>query len=112
MNAKIIQMPIQPTTQERYQHLRGNAEAFVTSIAAMVEALERDGKSKQASELKVWALMPWQAALRDDDTGDLWWICEACEKPIKDGTEVAAEDCCWLHRACIATDQQKAGEKP
>lgn len=100
MKGEVVQLPTKPTMQERYQHLRENAEAFVASMATMVAALERDGKAKQASELKVWALMPWQAALRDDDSGDLWWTCEACEKPIKDGTEVAAEDCCWLHLAC------------
>lgn len=100
MTAQVFQLPTQPTTQERYQHLRENAEAFVRSMATMVAAAEREGDNELASKLKVWALMPWQAAIRDDDSGDLWWVCEACEKPIKDGTEVAAEDCCWLHLVC------------
>lgn len=99
MSANVIQMPT-PTVQERYAHLLGNAKAFVESMQTMVAALERDGKTTEACNLKVWALMPWQAALRDDDSGDLWWVCEACEKPIKDGTEVGTEDCCWLHRSC------------
>lgn len=96
--ADVIAMP--PTTQERYRHLRENAEAFVESMGLMVAAAERDGDDKLASQLKVWALMPWQAALRDDDSGDLWWTCEVCEQPIKDGTEVSGEDCCWFHMRC------------
>lgn len=101
-----------PTIQERYEHLRENAEAFVRSMQVMVESLRRDGKHEQASKLRVWALMPWQAALRDDDTGDLWWICEACEQPIKDGTEVAAEDGCWLHLACAQPRDAATKEQP
>lgn len=99
--SNIVQIPARPTTQERYQHLRENAEAFVLSMETMIDALRRNGKREQADQLNVWCLMPWRAAIRDDNTGDLWWVCEACEKPIKDGTEVAAEDCCWLHRACV-----------
>lgn len=97
---QVVQLPTQPTTQERYQHLRENAEAFVRSMELMVASLQREGKTTEASQLKVWALMPWQAAIRDDDSGDLWWTCEACELPIKDGSEVAGEDCCWFHGSC------------
>lgn len=96
----IVKLPAQPTMQERYQHLRDNAEAFVKSMETMVGALQREGKTTEATNLRVWALMPWQAAIRDDDSGDLWWTCEACGEPIKDGTEVASEDCCWLHGSC------------
>lgn len=79
--ATIISMP--PTAAERIEFWRKNAEAFVQSMGVMVAALERDGKADEATNLKVWALMPWEAALRDDQSGDLWPTCEACGMPIK-----------------------------
>lgn len=97
--AEVIQLKQPPTIQERYAHLRDNADAFVRSMSVMVDAAERDGDNDLAVKLKVWCLMPWEAALQDDDTGDLWFVCEACEQPIKDGSEVSGVDC-WLHRKC------------
>ena len=91
-----------PTLQERYNHLRENAEAFVQSMQSMVDALNRDGKSDQACELEVWALMPWKAAIAADDTGDLWLTCEVCSKPIKDDAEcMSSDDGCHFHAACV-----------
>lgn len=91
----------QPTLDERYRHFRENAEAFVMSMETMVAALERDGKADEATNLKVWALMPWQAAIRDDDSGDLWPICEACQKPIKDEADIVdGGDGVLLHSVC------------
>lgn len=91
-----------PTLRERYTHLRENAEAFVTSMQVMVDALKRDGKDDQACDLEVWALNPWKSALRDDDTGDLWLTCEVCSKPIKDDSEATySDDGCHFHLACV-----------
>lgn len=98
--AEIIDMP--PTTQERYKHFRENAEAFVESMRVMVAKLKRDGHAKQASELNVWCLMPWEATLRDDDSGELWFTCEACGKPIKDDAQRVSGDACDFHRACLS----------
>lgn len=90
-----------PTTEDRYQHMRENAEAFVQSMQAMIASFEREGDEDMASRLKVWCLSPWQAAIAADDCGDLWTICVACGKPIKTDVEhVAAEDCSF-HRACV-----------
>jgi len=91
----------EPTLQERYQHLRDNAEAFVTSIQTMVEACERDGKDDLASKLKVWCLMPWEAAIRCDDTGDLWCTCGVCGKPIKSEADRMGGEDCDFHRSCV-----------
>jgi len=91
----------EPTTQERYEHLRKNAEAFVESLATMVAHLEAQGKDEEASHLRVWALMPWQAALRDDTSGDLWPTCESCGKPIKDEAELFHAEECDLHLGCL-----------
>lgn len=93
-----------PTTEERYRHMRDNAEAFVENMESMVAKYEREGKEDMASKLKVWCLMPWQAALRDDASGDLWPICEICSKPIKsDADRLSSEDGCDFHRHCIGT---------
>lgn len=98
--AEVIEMP--PTTQERYRHFRENAEAFVQSMEAMIQACERDGNADLASKLTVWCLNPWQATLRDDDSGDLWFNCEACGKPIKDDVQMLwTDDGCTLHKACV-----------
>lgn len=91
----------EPTIEERYRHLRENAEAFITNMATMVEAAERDGDNDLASKLKVWALMPWQAAIRDDDSGDLWPVCEACGEPIKDDSDRVSGDAMDFHRSCV-----------
>jgi hypothetical protein len=103
MTAEIVRLIPEPTVTERYAHLRENAEAFVESMKVMVRAAEREGDLDLATKLRVWCLMPWRSALADDASGDLWWTCEACEKPIKDGTEVATEDGCWLHKSCVGT---------
>lgn len=91
-----------PTTEERYKHFRENAQAFVENMRIMVAALERDGKEAEATNLKVWALMPWEAAIRDDDSGDLWPICEICSKPIKGDAELISGGDCDIHRDCLA----------
>lgn len=94
--------PTEPTIQERYQHLRDNAQAFVESMRTLVAAAERDGDDDLASRLRVSALMPWEAALRDDKSGDLWPRCEACGKPIKDEEYlVSSDDECRFHTACV-----------
>lgn len=90
-----------PTIQERYEHFRHNAEAFVESMKTMVAACERDVNDDLASKLKVWALMPWEAALRDDDSGDLWFTCEVCGEPIKDDASTMSDDACWFHNGCL-----------
>lgn len=92
--------PMPPTIEEKYQHLRDNAEAFVASMKTMVTALERDGKTEEATNLRVWCLMPWQAAIRDDDSGELWTLCEACGGPIKNPDDAVAGEDFTLHRAC------------
>jgi hypothetical protein len=90
------------TLQEKYDHMRANAEAFVKSISAMVAKAERDGNEDLACNLRVWALTPWQAAIRDDDSGDLWPSCEVCSNHIKNDAEVvSSEDGCYFHRSCV-----------
>lgn len=97
---QIVAMP--PTTEERYRHLRENAEAFVEGIKAMIAAAKRNDDTALASKLEVWCLNPWMAALRDDDTGDLWFTCEVCSLPIKqDADRLGSDDGCWFHRACV-----------
>lgn len=55
--------------------------------------------------LRTWCLSPWDAALRDDASGDLWFICESCGKPIKDeANQISSEDGCWFHRSCAAAN--------
>lgn len=93
---------MEPTFEERYRCLRSNAECFVDTMRTMVAALERDGKEDEATNLRVWALMPWEAAIRDDDTGDLWPTCEACGEPIKIEADHVDGGECDLHRQCIA----------
>lgn len=91
-----------PTLQERYTHMRDNAEAFVQSMETMVAAAKRDGDDDLASKLEVWCLNPWKAAIRDDDTGNLWPTCEVCSLPIKnDRDHIASDDGCAFHRACV-----------
>lgn len=88
--------------QERYEHMRSNAEAFVRSMKIMVDAAEADGDPDLASKLRTWALMPWEAALRDDNSGELWWNCEVCGKSIKDDAErIPSDDGCQFHKACV-----------
>lgn len=91
-----------PSSGERYAHLKENAEAFVESMSAMVAAAERDGNDDLATKLRVWCLMPWQAALRDDASGDLWPICEVCQRPIKvDSQHISSDDGCDFHSTCV-----------
>lgn len=89
----------EPTLQERYEHFRDNAKAFVETMETMVASIERAGDEDLSSKLRVWALMPWQAALTADETGDLWPICEVCSKPIK-GAIAHSEDC-EFHPECV-----------
>lgn len=90
-----------PTTQERYKHFRENAEIFVEHMRTMAIALERDGKDEEATNLRVWALHPWEAAIRDDESGDLWPICEACSKPIKDEADHTGGGDADFHTSCL-----------
>lgn len=101
MNRQGIGKMTGPTITERYVHLRENAEAFVETMRTMVAACEREGNKDLASKLRVWALMPWDAAIKADDTGDLWPTCEACGKPIKDEAERVSGGECDLHKTCI-----------
>lgn len=100
MTAEIVPLVQPPTTEERYKCFRENAELFVQNTRTMVESLERDGKKQEASNLRVWALTPWEAMLRDDDSGDLWPVCEACGCPIKNDAEYVSGGDVDLHRAC------------
>lgn len=102
----VVPLIEKPTTEERYRHMRENAEAFVASMATLIASLERgDGEQvtaqRFARNLKVWCLMPWQAAINADDTGDLWPVCESCLKPIKNDAERVSGDACDFHRACV-----------
>lgn len=100
--ADVISLVPPPTVQERYDHFRENATLFVDRMRTMVAALEREGKEEEAAQLRVWALMPWEAALRDDDSGDLWPVCEVCSRPIKEDRDcVSSDEGCSFHRACI-----------
>lgn len=91
----------EPTLQERYDHFKDNAEAFVQSMTVLVTAAERRGDDDLASKLRTWALSPWEAALRDEASGDLWFTCEVCGKPIKDqADQVGDDDGCWFHISC------------
>lgn len=90
-----------PTTAERYQHMRENAEAFVESMQTMVAAAQRDGDEELATKLKVWCLMPWEAAIHADDSGDLWSSCEVCGQPIKSDADHTSDGACDFHRSCI-----------
>jgi hypothetical protein len=92
----------EPTMEEKYQHLRINAEAFVNTIRGMVASVEDKGDEDLASKLRVWCLMPWEAAIREDDSGDLWLTCEVCGEPIKDDNDlISSEDACHFHKQCI-----------
>lgn len=95
----------EPTVDERYQHLHSNAAAFVENMRAMVAALKRDGDEDMATKLRVWCLMPWEAALRDDTSGDLWPVCEACGKPIKNEADRISGDAMDFHRSCLPGNQ-------
>jgi len=89
------------TIQEKYDHMRSNAEAFVESMRLMVDMAERQGDEDLASKIRVWALNPWEAAIRDDDSGDLWPTCEVCGAPIKgDADRISSEDGCDFHQSC------------
>jgi hypothetical protein len=92
----------EPTLQERYDHFRKNAEAFVETLKTLVDHHERRGDEDMASKLRVTALMPWQAALDADKSGDLWPICEVCQLPIKDDEDYAASEDCCFHRQCVS----------
>ena len=101
-----------PTIEEKYQHMRDNAEAFVESMKVMVAAAKRDGDEDLATKLQVWALNPWIAAICDDDSGDLWPVCEVCDQPIKDEAErIGSEDGCDFHRTCVDASNLLPGEK-
>lgn len=98
--ADVFAMP--PTIQEKYQHMRDNADAFVQSMEAMIAAAKRDGNEDLASKLLVWCLLPWRGAIAADDAGDLWWTCEVCGLPIKDDNDrVHSDDGCQFHSACV-----------
>lgn len=93
---------MEPTIEEKYRHMRANAEAFVESMRVMVAKFERDGNEDMACNLRVWCLTPWEAAIRDDDSGDLWTTCEVCEKPIKDDADrLSSDEGCDFHRSCV-----------
>jgi hypothetical protein len=95
---------MQPTLEEKYQHLRTNAELFIRNMALSVKVAEDSGDLDLAVKLRVWCLSPWEAAVRDDDTGELWPTCEACGEPIKDDADrISSDDCCF-HRSCIEDD--------
>lgn len=99
--AQVVSTTANPTTDERYRHMRENAEAFIQSMQAMVAAAERTGDEDMASKLRVWCLMPWEAAIRADNTGELWSLCEVCGEPIKNDADHAYSDDCNFHRSCV-----------
>jgi hypothetical protein len=92
-----------PTIEEKYQHMRANAEAFVKSMRALVASAAARGDEDLESNLKVWCLMPWEAAIRDDDSGDLWSLCEACGEPIKNYADKISSEECDFHSDCISS---------
>lgn len=92
---------MKPTADERCKYFRDNAESFVENLRIMVAALEKEGKEKEATNLRVWALMPWEAVIRDDDNGDLWPVCEACGEHIKSDIDLVSGGDVDLHRRCI-----------
>jgi hypothetical protein len=95
-------MMSEPTLQERYGHLRDNAYAFVEGMEAIIQSLESKGEEDLATKLRVWCLMPWQAALRNNARGELWWTCEVCGEPIKsDAYQIATDDGCQFHQSCV-----------
>jgi hypothetical protein len=83
------------------QKLWGDAECFVESMKAVIAALERDGKEDEACHLRVWCLMPWEASIRNDDSGDLWSTCEICGEPIKEDNAIHDDGGCTMHTACV-----------
>lgn len=91
-----------PTTEERYRYFRENAEIFVKNLAVMIADVEAKGNEEQAAQLRAWALMPWEAAIRDDDSGDLWPVCEGCGKPIKDDSDIVAYGDATMHSTCAS----------
>jgi hypothetical protein len=97
---KVHHLP--PSSGERYAHLKENAEAFVETMRTMVAACERDGNEDLATKLRVWCLMPWEAALSADASGELWPLCEVCGQPIKaEADHLSSDDGCDLHRSCV-----------
>jgi hypothetical protein len=93
---------MQPTIEEKYQHMRTNAEAFANTMRAMVAVAEKDGNEDLASKLRVWCLTPWEAAIRDDDAGELWATCEVCGNPIKEDSELLSDaDGVTFHKSCL-----------
>lgn len=89
-----------PTTAERLQAFRDNALAFVAHMHILEAAA---GNEELASIIRVNCIQPWQAALRDDETGDLWPICEVCSKPIKDEGELISDpdEGLHFHKSCV-----------
>lgn len=90
-----------PTIEEKYTHMRANADAFVESMRVMVAKFEREGNEDMACNLRVWCLNPWEAAVRDDESGDLWPTCEVCGDPIKNDIDRFSGDECDFHRSCV-----------
>lgn len=45
--------------------------------------------------------MPWQATIRDDDSGDIWSVCEVCGDHIKDESDRLHSDDCEFHMSCV-----------
>lgn len=93
-------MHTEPTFEERYRHLRDNAEAFIENAKVRAK-IERDRKRYGAARAIDESIRSWQAAIDDDDSGHLWPTCEVCGKPIKNESEIRSnDDGCDFHAAC------------
>ena len=93
--------PMTPTTEEYLEHLRENALLHMESIELFLANL--GPRSRMRATVEVCLAMPWRATLRDDASGNLWPICEICEKPIKDDADHTSEpeDGCDFHLSCV-----------
>lgn len=90
-----------PTFEERYRHMRENAEAFIANAKVRAK-IERERKRYSAALAIDESIRSWQAAIDDDDSGRLWPVCEVCGEPIKDDAEhLWSDDGCDFHSACL-----------
>lgn len=91
----------EPTIEERYRHLRANAEAFIENSKVRAK-IERNRKRYGAARAIDESIRSWQAAIDDDDSGSLWPVCEVCGEPIKNDTEhLSSDDGSDFHAKCV-----------
>lgn len=99
-----------PTFEERYRHLLDNAQAFIESAKVRAK-IERGRKRYGAARAIDESIRSWQAALDDDNSGNLWPTCEVCGEPIKDDAEhLSSDDGCYFHAKCVDPDSIRESE--